>query len=110
MTPQQAKQLLENPSFRAWADGKDIQMKYLGSDKWIPLPYPDAFQPTEVLNFPHNYRIKPEPRTFWIVVKKDNKQDYTCRSSLTSAEQCINDFHHSVREYYEIIEVKEVIK
>lgn len=61
MTREVAKALEANPVWRAWRDeGKTMQLNVDG--EWRDDKYPDAWY---FANYPHRYRIKPEPRTWW---------------------------------------------
>ena len=57
MNRERARELL--PIIQAFAEGKAIEYKTY-SEKWVPLPDPPAFYGDS------EYRIKPEPREFWI--------------------------------------------
>ena len=57
MTPQEAKQLLESPIFKAYVEGKTIQYKHeLSSMNWRKLP--EVLNYSELLSHPERYRIK----------------------------------------------------
>ena len=59
MTRERAKELL--PVIQAWAEGKEIQVSLDGKD-WRTLPSPNPMFENE--NW--EWRVKPEPREFWI--------------------------------------------
>ena len=91
MNKENAAQFL--PLVQAMAEGKTIQFLN-GGTSWI--------EKDEIMfNLdPASYRIKPEPRTFWIVINHlKNLTVYQSPPRLTGAAQSIA----------EIIEVKEVL-
>ena len=97
MNRERAKELL--PVIQAFAEGKDIQFALEGY-QWTDLHEETAF------TFPaedYEYRIKPEPREFWIIREKgeiDNSGEwYSYRPSLSV---------HRANE--EVIHVREVIE
>lgn len=57
MTQQDAKKLLESGIIQALAEGKTIQY-YCGGD-WVDVGNP-------MLDGIGHYRVKPEPREFWV--------------------------------------------
>ena len=57
MNRERAKELL--PMIQAFADGKEIEYRSLSLGKWIPTSTPSWEDVVE-------YRIKPEPREWWI--------------------------------------------
>jgi len=59
MTPERAKELL--PIIEAFANGKKVQWRLRKSDTWCNTDDPGFSERFE-------YRIKPEPRMFWINV------------------------------------------
>lgn len=63
MTPTEAKALLINPVFQAFADGKQIQKLRKGF--WGDAKDVAAH---EIATCPQEYRVKPEPREWWINV------------------------------------------
>ena len=68
MTRGQVKeQLRQEDAYReikqAYADGKPIQYKY--NDAWLDSNAPDFIE------LPECYRVKPEPRVWWMNVYKD---------------------------------------
>jgi hypothetical protein len=62
MNPQQAKELLESPIFKAFAEGKTIQIKYPASE-WETVTELSDENFTATVKF--KLRIKPEPRVYW---------------------------------------------
>lgn len=67
MTPQRVKELL--PVLQAFAEGKTIQRRQGCTTDWCDW----------IANFPSHdptgeYRVKPEPRVFWIARYKGNPQ------------------------------------
>jgi hypothetical protein len=59
MNRERAKELL--PILQAFAEGKDIQCWQERKDKWETIKDPDVFAWAS-----SRWRIKPEPREFWI--------------------------------------------
>lgn len=80
MTRERAKELL--PVIQAWAEGKDVQCKrqHQLNGPWIDNGYP-AWD--DNLDF----RIKPEPREWWLNVYPDND---TCGPYKTKEEANMN--------------------
>lgn len=70
MTRERAKELL--PIIQAYADGKDVQFKSTTDGEWYCDSKPDW---TRGLI----YRIKPEPRVFWIVINEFGGAALFCR-------------------------------
>ena len=58
MTPERAKELL--PIIQAFADGEDIQCGSSSNNHWSDLNKRAHFEDDL------EYRIKPEPREFWV--------------------------------------------
>jgi len=60
-----------------WAEGKTLQFKTYGSDRWVDVSDDDcvAFNAD-----PSRYRIKPEPRTFYAVEYSDGSIGFVCYS------------------------------
>lgn len=90
MTREHAKQLL--PIITAFAEGKKIECKFTSGD-WVEAG-DLAFD-----SCPEFYRIKPEPRRFWIV-----------GSAAFSDEQIAAGMCKAIVPNQEIIEVVEVLK
>lgn len=63
MTRDQAKTLM--PVIQAWAEGKTVQQRYhrITEDKWIDAAL------CNLDNEAIEWRIKPEPREWWISIK-----------------------------------------
>lgn len=66
MTRERCKELL--PIIQAFADGKVIQVRAHMEDKWEDADNANFYERNE-------YRIKPEPREFWIAIDA-NKRVY----------------------------------
>lgn len=90
MTQEQAKQLL--PIIQAFAEGKQIQYKVI-DDQWRDL-HDTRFE----LNVT-DYRIKPEPREFWIEIL-ENSVLYKANAKSP---------HHKTYENSEVIHVREIL-
>lgn len=88
MTREQAKELL--PVLQAYAEGKTVQMKNFGGD-WMDC---------EFCLTGNEWRVKPEPRDFWLVY---------CRGAWKPSE--IWDYKPSgLSEGVRYIHVREVIE
>lgn len=62
MTREQAQQLAANPVWKGFLAGK--QVEYLnGNGQWLPE---DRITAVHMVDYPDKYRLKPEPRRFWI--------------------------------------------
>lgn len=96
MTRNEAKQVLANlPLVRAWVDGKTLQSNIQGN--WI-----DWIVDTVPLIDADAWRIKPEPRTWWIIVDTG-----LCFPTRKLAENYLSAEH---LVGYEIVEACEVLK
>lgn len=93
MNAQNAKDFL--PLVQALADGKTIQMIY-GDGTWRDHPHLD------LSGCPKDYRIKPEPRRWWLCFGNQVARVFT---DLKSAEQCISNNYAKT-----VVEVVEVLK
>jgi hypothetical protein len=102
MNAQNAKEYL--PFVQALAEGKTIQTKIGMSENWSDVgeTYFEAY--------PINYRIKPEPRRWWIV--KFNEHRHDIAFTLGVAEAIRREAIPYLPASYpiEIIEVEEVLK
>ena len=63
MTRERAKEL--QPVFNAFADGKTIQVFSISLNNWRDIPDPNW-------ESDGHYRIKPEPRVFWVNIYQDD--------------------------------------
>lgn len=77
-----AKELL--PVIKAYAEGKVIQMKSSNLNKWEDAVSPAFTLPT------NNYRIKPEPREFYMAFREGFNSTGPVFHSEKSAERYIN--------------------
>jgi hypothetical protein len=79
MTREQAKKLA--PFIQAYGDGKTIQVlrQAYGSKNWIEVNDPD-WDGSE-------YRIKPEPRVFWINIRPDKNSSTLLHSTESEARK-----------------------
>lgn len=94
MNAQNAHEYL--PLIQALADGKTIQRRIYESDEW------EDYDQVTGENYPHCYRIKPEPRTFELWLDKD--------TGCLSTDELIIEFGHVRFDSLERITVMEVIK
>ncbi len=88
MTREQAKELL--PIIQAWVNNKEVQWQAT-NDRWL-----DNIHDTCLFESDYKWRIKPEPREFWLC---DGYQ-YDSRGKAESYRE---------NSSMEIIHVKEVI-
>jgi hypothetical protein len=96
MTRKAVKILL--PVFEAYANGKTIQVKSANAETWQDISEP-------IFNsYPEDYRIKPEPHRFWVLMCQNINLLFTEKEQ---AEKYIKDF--SVTNY-ELLEVVEQLK
>ena len=63
MNRERAKELL--PVIKAFTEGKDIQCRSTDDTQWLDTTIPTFSASIE-------YRIKPEPREYWIPIWKDS--------------------------------------
>ena len=73
MNRNRAKELL--PIIQAFAEGKDIQYKTELSNGWNKASYP-------IFSDEKEYRIKPEPREFWLFASGEWQEAYSNDSPL----------------------------
>jgi hypothetical protein len=50
------------PVIKAWGEGESVQVRCLGND-WTDIPSDPTFSPDV-----GEWRVKPKPREFWVVV------------------------------------------
>lgn len=93
MTRELMQNLLASPISKAYAEGKKIQWKSAVSDVWEDL---DNVDPICIARFPDAYRIKPEPRQWWLntypaglVIAHESKQSAESCASKASRIECI---------------------
>lgn len=106
MTPQQAKELL--PIITAFAEGKEIEIN-VASDKseprWIKIHDNPTFEGKI-----ENYRIKPEPREWWLLVAVGQR----AMPEVFDSEKEVKNHVKELKESYyrttdfEIVHVKQV--
>lgn len=101
MTQQQAKELL--PIITAFAEGKEIQYKSRSGpiNKWTKVC--DTSWSNDILEF----RIKPEPREYWIIESQDIS-GYIKRTIFAS-KPTIADLAVYGNTIKEVMHVKEVL-
>ena len=80
MTPQGAKQLLESPIFKAYAEGKTVKYSGPNTVGWRDIP--EGMDYGEFLRQPNRYRIK--PRVFYCAF---NREENYIASSLYNSRQ-----------------------
>jgi len=98
-----AKERLEQ--LNALANGKKLQFftKYGG---WVNSANTLEEMMREALT--SDYRIKPEPREFWLVKRKDNKTSGTIRTTQKEAETTLDYFNTvAASPSYELVHVIE---
>ena len=100
MNRERAKELL--PILQAFAEGKDIQCWQERKDKWETIKDPDVFAWAS-----SRWRIKPEPREFWVnSYPKNSVFIHLNEEAAVNAKRCAN------KEYWnsiETIKVREVL-
>lgn len=99
MTRERAKVLL--PIIQAWAEGKIIQWRFPQSPnpknrEWDTITFEPTFDTTAA-----EYRVKPEPREFWIGMCGKHGVRCAPLCALDSPSACCGDG--------EIIHVREVV-
>ena len=92
MNAQNAHEYL--PLVQALADGKTIQRRIYESDEW------EDYDQVTGENYPHCYRIKPEPRTFKMWLYHATGRMYPVVDEIATGET----------GEWEIITVMEVLK
>lgn len=106
MTPTEAQDLLKNKDHfwklvEALSQGR-LQWRDVNQDDWVTMP--DASLKVMALH-PEEYRIKPEPREFWIILFNDCFIGDMC-SSRTLADGFLKSC--TSPEKRKIIHVREV--
>lgn len=101
MTREQTKELL--PVMQAWANGGDVQVR----DRSRPTDSWDTYSGSDpdFDNKNWEWRIKPEPREFWISLRGEDEQWYSCHTSRENAERYISAKPLKLR----VIHVREVL-
>lgn len=92
MTREQAAKLL--PVIQAFAEGKTIQVQR--NDVWYDVKDRDSLTFESELK---NYRIKPEPREFWVVDDADGLRVYQTEAQAQWATKVLPAAIIHVREY-----------
>ena len=92
MDRERAKELL--PIIEAYAEGKVVQWR-ADFDEWTD---DDNFNPDLHLD----YRIKPEPREWWICYSFDSDANPSVYDCASTSEKCVDHYH-------EYIKVREVL-
>ena len=88
------------PVIQAFAEGKDIQYRYPNEQwEWETCRPPGCLEFTEA----HEYRIKPEPRRFWVTLNK--KTGYVSAAKHDGFMPRVDGFP----DEFELIEVVEVM-
>ena len=67
---------------QAFAEGKDIQYKTELSNGWNKASYP-------IFSDEREYRIKPEPREFWLFASGEWQEAYSKDSPLHNTIKCV---------------------
>ena len=89
------------PVMSAFCKGSNIQYRTGDGDTWVDTSNP-------VWDCDLEYRIKPEPREFWLVKRKDNTRSGTIEYSERGANIVCGDFNNKIRgNPYEIVHVIE---
>jgi hypothetical protein len=98
MNRTEAKQLIESPILKAFIEGKEIER--ICGDEWIDRS--ENIDADHLAMNPHTYRIKPEPREFWVNVYPHGVDNIIHYTKVDADNWAAND-----RE--ECIKVREVI-
>lgn len=96
MNRERAKELL--PIIQAFADDKTIQLRGRYTDGWEDLRTSANFDDNDI-----EWRIKPEPRVFWI-------NDYADGSIYIHKSQASSNSAQSINSKIEVIKVIEVLE
>ena len=98
MTRERAKELM--PLIQAYAEGKSLQAKNAIMSTWKDIDAPFWSEGVE-------YRIKPEPREFWLIqLPMDVRSGHIVCSSEEAANAYASTFDEDASQ---IIHVKEVL-
>ena len=103
MNRNRAKELL--PIIQAFAEGKDIQYKTELSNGWNKASYPIFSDEREY----REYRIKPEPREFLILVSVDDEGVCVFHSDQNKTASQLSKKYTTVTNA-EVVKVREVIE
>lgn len=98
MTRDEAREFVK--VVQAYADGKEVEGRTIGSVRWQPLDEP-------VFNCSvRQYRIKPEPREVWILQYGNGEISYVADKSREDAEErlCAGASLERVLHFREVIE------
>ena len=80
----------------AYLDGKPIQYKHHGNNEWSDL----GCNPPHFNFVAGTFRVKPEPREFWMKLS----------SSGMPYDSCTTSVKMTADKYHEVIKVREVIE
>lgn len=94
MTRKRIKEIL--PIIQAYAEGKDIQYRLPGStESWKTFIEDKCTSP---FNHDHwEYRIKPEPREFWVVVDGFNGRALAVFDNPDTITNTITNTHRTIK-------------
>lgn len=94
MTPERCKELL--PVMQGFAEGNVVQFRGKGCEGWIITTDPDWSEGVD-------YRLKPEPRTWWLAVWPSGEVAYS-----SQIKQFVID-RTKMNEDLTMVEVQEVL-
>lgn len=92
MTREQAQQLDANPVWKGYMAGKSIE--FLSAGVWHPV---DMLSTNVLVTYPERYRLKPEPRRFWINLYGER-------------DRALHDSREEANKYARQLERKECIE
>lgn len=99
-----AKERLEQ--LNALSSGKKLQFYLTNIGKWVNSSNNLEEMMREALT--SEYRIKPEPREFWLVKCKDDKTSGIIKTTQKEAEVLFDVFKKTIPEFeYELVHVIE---
>lgn len=91
---------------KAWAEGREIQWRFNSTDYWRTSSY----QCGDLLGFHENYeyRIKPQPKTGWIIVTNGTNYFFPCQiyNSYEEAEEVAKSASDNWSSHRKIIKIE----
>lgn len=100
MTRERTKLLLDTGVLQAWAEGKEIQIKFIPNGQWVDFTGEEPHFPSTKFE----WRVKPEPRRWWVNIYPGCPRSGRLHDSLESAQS------NKCGGIEECVEVLEVIK
>lgn len=106
VSTREAKYLVAHPDILlALSQGKTIEYKETPDAQWVKIVTPAFVEGME-------YRVKPEPRTWYLVLRKDGTAARICTTEAEAKEAVVgyDAGGHPQSKPYSWIEVQEVVK